>query len=508
MGLPLGLLTLAAILPQNWKFRLVDQNTRKLTDRDIRWADLVCVSGMYVQQLGVFDVIRRAQRLGKFVVVGGPDPTTQPTVYQEADALVLGEAETNVPIWLDAWEQGSPQGTYRPAEAPDVTKSPIPRFDLVRLKDYLSVNVQYSRGCPHNCEFCTVIELYGRKPRTKTPEQICREMETLFQLGYRGWVDFVDDNFIGNKRNVRQMLPVLTDWCKRREYPFYFSTEASLNLGDDPGLMDAMVSADFRYIFTGIETAEEEALQRAQKSLNTQRPVRERIESLYAHGLAVFAGFILGFDGESEKTADAILSCVEENALPVAMVSLLVAVPTAQLSRRLVREGRLMDVQGNPVRLDQPFTLQMDPSVGVIRDQGLGGLNFRTERNRADILEDQIRIISALYDPEKFMARVAEAMRRLRPAPKHKANFPERWTDIKGCCRLIVWMLRRPETRKHFWRLLRTTSRLGAGQRETAGAMATVYVHLSEMQTELVKSLKRRQEGELEIQASAGNTTR
>jgi radical SAM superfamily enzyme YgiQ (UPF0313 family) len=480
MGLPLGLLTLAAILPQNWKFRLVDQNTRKLTDRDIRWADLVCVSGMYVQQLGVFDVIRRAQRLGKFVVVGGPDPTTQPAVYQEADALVLGEAETNVPIWLDAWEQGSPQGTFRPGEAPDVTKSPIPRFDLVHLNDYFAVNVQYSRGCPHNCEFCTVIELYGRKPRTKTPEQICREMETLFQLGYHGWVDFVDDNFIGNKRNVKQMLPVLADWCKRRKYPFFFSTEASLNLGDDPGLMDLMVSAEFRYIFTGIETAEEELLQRAQKSVNTQRPLRERIESLYAHGLAVFAGFILGFDGESEKTADAILACVEENALPVAMVSLLVAVPTSQLSRRLVQEGRLTDAQGNTIGPDQPFTLQMDPSIGVIRDQALDGLNFKTERNRADILKDQIRIINALYDPEKFMSRAAEAVLRLRPASKHKPNFPEWWTDIKGFCRLIVWMHRRPETRKHFWRLLRRTFKLGKARFEMAGAMATIYLHLAE----------------------------
>ena len=295
--------------------------------------------------------------------------------------------------------KGRRRVSFGPGEAADVTKSPIPRFDLVRLKDYLSVNVQYSRGCPHNCEFCTVIELYGRRPRTKTPEQICREMETLFQLGYRGWVDFVDDNFIGNKQNVKQMLPVLADWCKRRKYPFFFSTEASLNLGDDPGLMDLMVSADFRYIFTGIETTEEEALQRAQKSVNTQRPLRERVESLYSHGLAVFAGFILGFDGESEETADAILSCVEENALPVAMVSLLVAVPTAQLSRRLVREGRLMDMQGNPVGPDQPFTLQMDPSVGVNLDQALGGLNFRTERNRADILEDQIRIMNATLRP-------------------------------------------------------------------------------------------------------------
>jgi len=239
-----------------------------------------------------------------------------------------------------------------------------------------------------------------------------------------------------------------------------------------------------------------------------QRPVGERIESLYAHGLAVFAGFILGLDGESEETADAILACVEENALPVAMISLLVAIPTSQLSQRLVREGRLMDLQDNPVGPGQPFTLQMDPSEGVIRDHALGGLNFKTERSRADILEDQIRVINALYDPERFMSRVAELVLRLRSDPKHKVGFSEWWTDVKGFCRLIAWVQRRPETRKHFWRLLRRTFGLGVAQREVTGAMVTVYLHLAEMRAELVKSLKRRQVCDLEIEAPAGNTTR
>jgi hypothetical protein len=199
---------------------------------------------------------------------------------------------------------------------------------------------------------------------------------------------------------------------------------------------------------------------------------------------------------------------VEENALPVAMVSLLVAVPTAQLTSRLAKEGRLMDMQGNPVGASERFTLQMDPSVGTNLDQALGGLNFRTQRNRTDILKDQIRIMNVLYDPEKFMSRVAEAMLRIRPAPKHKVSFSEWWTDIKGFLRLILWMQRRPEARKHFWSLLRKTFNVGAAQRETAGAMATVYVHLAEMQKELIKSLNRRLQDEPATELAADNTTR
>ena len=503
MGLPLGLLTLAAILPQNWKFRLVDLNTRSLTDRDLRWADLVCIGGMGVQQGSLLDVLRRAHRLGKFVAVGGSDPTSQPGVYEEADALVLGEAETNVPVWLKAWEQGTPGGVFQGAGAPDVTTSPVPRFDLARLKDYMCVSIQFSRGCPFHCEFCSITELFGRTPRTKTPEQVCRELEALYQSGHRGWVDFVDDNFIGNKQAVKQLLRVLVEWCKRRNYPFFFSTEVSLNVGDDPELMDLMVAADFRYVFTGIESAEENVLRTAQKPVNAHRPIQQRIKTINEHGLFVTAGFVLGFDGETEDSADAILACVEENALPVAMVSLLTALPLTQLTRRLAREGRLMDLGGNLIGPEQPLEMRFEQCPELILDQLLNGLNFETERSRSAILDDQMRIIDTLYDPANFMARAAQAVRRITPAPKHKPGLFEMWRDLRGFVRLILRLSCRPDVRPHYWRYLRETWKLGPQRFALAAAIVTMYLHFLDLRTHLLASLGRRQTRELELAATA-----
>jgi radical SAM superfamily enzyme YgiQ (UPF0313 family) len=507
MGPPLGLLTLAAILPQNWKFRLADLNTRKLADRDLRWADVVCVGGMGIQQEGCLEVVRLAHEHGKFVAVGGADPTSQPSVYRAADALVLGEAETNVPLWLAAWEQGAPRGTFQGGGAPDLGTSPVPRFDLARLDDYLCASIQFSRGCPFNCEFCAVTELFGHAPRTKTPEQVCRELEALRQLGYRGWVDFVDDNFIGHKRSATQMLTALLDWCKRRDYPFFFSTEVSLNLAEDPELMSLMAAVDFRYVFTGIETTEAGALQGAQKPVNTRRPIQERIRALNEHGLLVTAGFVLGFDGESDNAADAILSCVAENALPVAMVSLLSALPLTQLTRRLAEEGRLTDLAGNPVAPGELFEMRIDRGLGTVLDQALIGLNFTTERDRGTILKDQMRIVDTLYAPANFMARATAAVRRIAQVPKHQPSLSEAWVDLLGFIRLCLFMTRRPEVRRHFWRFMRESWQLGKDEFTMAGALATLYTHFLHMRTLFVESLDQRRSRELGLD-SAGRGER
>ncbi|MEI8375432.1 MAG: B12-binding domain-containing radical SAM protein [Planctomycetota bacterium] len=505
MGLPLGLLTLAAILPQEWHFQLADLNTKKLRDRDIQRADVICVGGMTAQQDGILDIIRKARKYGKFVVVGGTDPTSQPTIYQDANALVLGEAETNVPLWLKAWEQGSPEGVFQGGGAPDLTGSPIPRYDLARLKDYLYVSTQSSRGCPYHCEFCTVTELFGRMPRTKTPEQVCRELDALFDLGYRGWVDFVDDNFIGNKTSVKRLLPVLVDWCKRRNYPFFFSTEVSLNLAEEPELMDQMAAVDFRYVFTGVESSDEKVLLATQKPINTHRPIQQRIQRIQEHGLLVTAGFVLGFDNEAENAADSILACAKENALPVAMVSLLTAAPLAQLTRRLAAEGRLMDLAGNLIGLDQTFEMRTAQCADSIMDQTASGLNFTTTRDRKTILKDQIRIIDTLYDPENFMARAAEAVARIPHVPKHKPGWVESWADLKGFVRLAVTMSLQPDVRRHFWRFLGQSWKLGPNSFALAAAIATIYLHFMEMRTRLVESLQRRYDGEPVSQLLAVN---
>ena len=503
MGLPLGLLTLAAILPQKWHFQLADLNTRRLKNSDIQRADVICVSGMTVQQDGILNVIRKARQYGKFVVVGGTDATSQPTIYQDANALVLGEAETNVPLWLKAWEQDSPEGVFQGGGAPDLTTSPIPRYDLARLKDYLYASIQSSRGCPYHCEFCSVTELFGRVPRTKTPEQVCRELDTLFRLGHRGWVDFVNDNFIGNKKSVKQLLPVLVDWCERHRYPFFFSTEVSLNLAEDPELMDQMAAADFRYVFTGIESAEEKVLHATQKPINTHHPIRQRIRRIHEHGLVVAAGFVLGFDSEPASAADSILACVKENALPVAMVSLLMAAPLTQLTRRLAAEGRLMDFTGKLIGAGERFEMRTAECADSVLDQTSTGLNFTTVRDRKTILNDQIRMINALYEPANFMARAAEAVARIPHAPKHKPGLSETWTDFTGFASLAIAMSRRPDVRRHFWQLVRRSWKLGPERFALAAALATIYLHFLEMRTQLIESLHRRCDYESERQPSA-----
>jgi Domain of unknown function (DUF4070)/Radical SAM superfamily len=389
---PLGLITVAALLPSTWSIRLVDRNVEELSDSDVACADLVMTGGMLTQHSDLIDTIELCRARGKPVVIGGPAVTSSPHLYRKANFRVLGEAEGIIGAFIEAWEGGATEGDFEAEKFQvDVTKSPIPRFDLLKFEHYLHVGVQFSRGCPFTCEFCDIIELYGRVPRAKTNAQMLIELDALHQLGYRGHVDFVDDNLIGNKRAVKAFLPDLKSWLDERGYPFEFTTEASINLADDSELLKQMNEANFVGVFVGIESPDTDTLVSMKKKQNTRRNLTESIHKIYAAGLFVTVGFIVGFDNEKGSVADAMIALIEDAAIPVSMVGLLWALPTTQLTRRLAQEGRL-DTQ--PLDFPPPG------------DQCTTGLNFDTLRPRQEILRDYKRILEKIYDPLAYAGRL------------------------------------------------------------------------------------------------------
>jgi radical SAM superfamily enzyme YgiQ (UPF0313 family) len=438
---PLGLLTVAGMLPSSWGLRLVDLNTRDLTEDDWQWADLVMTGGMLPQQRDILRLIRESHARAKPVVVGGPDITSSPHIYSEADFQVRGEAEGVIDQFLAAWNNGDLGGVYEGEKFKvDVTKSCLPRFDLLDFSDYLHVGVQFSRGCPFNCEFCDIIELYGRVPRMKTNEQMLAELDELYRLGYRGHVDFVDDNLIGNKKALKKFLPELKRWLADHNYPFEFSTEASINLADDPDLLTMMQECNFFAIFVGIESPDPETLVHAQKKQNTRRSIAESIYKIYHAGIFVNAGFIVGFDTEKASMAEAMAQCVEDTAIPACMIGMLYALPNTQLTRRLHAEGRL-HVNNDLVNIEDEA------------DQCTAGLNFETLRPRREILADYQQILDRIYTPAAYFARTRRVGREL-DCSKRRLKVPLRRTllDLRTFARLIWRMgIRGRDTRLQFW---------------------------------------------------------
>ncbi|MGO4668140.1 B12-binding domain-containing radical SAM protein [Bosea sp. 2RAB26] len=477
---PLGLITVAALLPAAWEIRLVDLNTEELAEENLGWADLVMTGGMLPQQEGTLAIIEQCRMHRKPVVVGGPDATSTPHVYEAADFLVLGEAEEIMAGFVSAWRSGARTGVFRSEMGKtDVTRSPTPRFDLLKFERYLHVGIQFSRGCPFNCEFCDIIELYGRVPRTKTSAQILTELEALHALGYRGHVDFVDDNLIGNKKALKQFLPDLKRWITEKDFPFEFSTEASINLADDSALMQAMSEANFFTIFVGIESPDSETLISMQKKQNTRRSLQESVHRIYRAGLFVNAGFILGFDSEKGSVARDMIACIEDTAIPVCMVGLLYALPNTQLTRRLEREGRLQ------IPDETAPALQFG-------DQCTAGLNFETSRPRRAILADYEAVLEAVYAPGAFFGRVRRVGRML-DCTNRRLELPKsmEWQELKSSWRLL-WRLStmRGGVRREFWKTLVDCLAHNRRALPYVMMMVALYVHLGPFSRQVIAQVQ------------------
>ncbi len=474
---PLGLLTVAALLPANWKLKLVDENVRELTDSDIAWADIVLTGGMLPQQASILAVIERAHKVGKPVVLGGPDPSEWPEMYTHADYLVLNEGELTIPLFLADLAKGVKSGTYRSRVRADMARAVIPRFDLIRFHDYIQVGIQFSRGCPFNCEFCDIIELFGRQPRNKSPEQVLNELQTLYDLGYRGHVDFVDDNLIGHKSKALKVLEAVAGWSKRHRYPFYFTTEASINLAREPELLRMMRECDFRYVFVGIESSDDCVLEQAQKPQNRDVPVAEAVRTLTASGMIVNGGFILGFDGESPHTADNIIKLIEESGICLAMVGTLYALAQTQLSRRLQREGRLFDMGRRTVVAETDV------------DQTTSGLNFVTQRPRTDILADQARVIRHIYAPEQYFAKVLVTALNVRSGHRHQVGFKEALRLLRGFARVCRAAGFNRRYGLLYWKTLAQVLVKNPRAFDVAVNLAAMYLHFSRQSEYVVGAL-------------------
>ncbi len=438
---------------------------------------MVMTGGMLAQQVDTLELIALCHAHGKPVVVGGPDPTSSPEIYAAADFRVLGEVEGIIDEFVAAWEAGERSGCFTaPKFTIDVTLSPIPRFDLLKFDQYLYVGVQYSRGCPFTCEFCDIIELYGRVPRAKTTPQMLAELEALYQLGYRGHVDFVDDNLIGNKKALRTFLPALAAWLKARDYPFEFSTEASINMADDDELLRLMREANFFAVFVGIESPDPKTLVHTKKKQNTRRNLADSVHKIYRAGMFVTAGFIVGFDSEEVSMADAMADFIEEAAIPVCMVGLLYALPNTQLTRRLAAAGRL-----------HPDHDVATPETG---DQCIATMNFEPLRPLSEILRDYRRILERVYDPAAFAGSVGAAGRHARPVGPAAWDARGRQADEGASIGMVHEIISRlPEARQPFWQTFVKSGKSNPAALRYIVMLMAFYLHLGPFARKVIAAI-------------------
>ena len=429
---PLGLLTVAALLPAAWSKKLVDLNLAPLDDRDLRWADYVFLGGMSVQAGSARMVIARCNAVGTPVVAGGPLFTARHQEFTGVAHFVLNEAEITLPLFLEDLRCGAPRALYTTTEWADLSTTPLPMWELIDQRHYATMNVQYSRGCPYDCEFCDITVLYGRRPRTKSAAQVIAEMEALQGTGWRGHVFFVDDNFIGNKDKLkREILPAMIEWMKMRHHPFSLGTEASLNLADDPDLLNAMAQAGFEEVFVGIESPNAGSLEECKKIPNRGRDMIGSVKVLQKAGLQVQGGFIVGFDNDPPAIFDALIQFIRESGIVVAMVGLLNAPVNSRLYARMKKEERLLDVfSGN----NTDFSMNFTPAM-----------------NAQALQEGYRKILATIYSPREYYKRVTAFLATHEPKRHHRE--PLRLSSLRA---LSVSMFRLGvigRERVYFWRL-------------------------------------------------------
>lgn len=430
VNIPLGILTVAALLPDEWIKKVTDMNVSELKDKDIIWADFVFISAMSVQLSSVKQVTEQCRRLNTPIVAGGPLFTEEFEQFPEIDHLILNEAEITLPLFIEDLKNGRPQRIYHSDLFADITKTPIPAYSLINHKKYAGATIQYSRGCPFDCEFCDITALFGRKVRTKSSAQVIAELDQLFKIGWRGGVFFVDDNFIGHKQKLKSdLLPAMIRWMKTNKRPFVFTTEASINLADDKELMEMMSGAGFTKLFIGIETPEESCLTECNKLQNNNRDMIGCVNTIQHHGMEVTAGFIVGFDNDPPNIFQRQVDFIQRSGIVTAMVGLLNAPRLSKLYRRLQTEGRITDIStGN----NTDYTLNFDPVM-----------------NKEELLSGYQKIIKDIYSSKSYYARVLLFLKHYKP--RHKESFT--FNKFLALLKSIVYIGIMKRNRRYYWYL-------------------------------------------------------
>ena len=433
---PLGLLTVAAMLPGEWEKKFIDMNVTALSDGDIMWADYVFISAMDVQINSAREVIARCNQLGAKIVAGGPLFTTRHEEFSGVDHFVLGEAEVTLAPFLADLTKGCAKPIYASGERPEISNTPLPLWSLVDMKHYASMNIQYSRGCPFDCEFCDIVFLYGHLPRTKSSKQVVSELEAIYTRGWRGQILFVDDNFIGNKEKLKkEILPAIIKWSKGRKYPFYFMTQASINLAGDEELMQLMTEAGFNKVFIGIESPNEESLEECNKFNNTRRDLVDSVKRIQNHGLEVQGGFIVGFDSDPPSIFEQQIDFVQKSGIVTAMINILNAPHGTKLYQRLKTENRLLS-----------------ESSGNTTD---GSLNFVHRMDSESLINGYRQVLNTIYSPMSYYERVHTFYEQYRPQIKSTPKI--QFISIVWLFKSL-WFLGVVENgRKYFWKLIIST---------------------------------------------------